>query len=314
MKLEPAGSTAEGLKVIRPNEFDVELHIDVGSIRFEIIDCGEFEYVFIEIVDEMDAERLHAFTTSHKFENGYIAMCFNPRKVRTYFQSMIQRAINEIDERSVYFLKSGTVGPAITVWIHHLTFGKISIDLVPLIQIKGFELVAKPHPKLMNKKMLSHFSYGTKSISGHKFKDPNDFSKLWIRSFANKERTYISKGFYGLPKKSCHRKCLKIIKAIKENHKPELGMFRSYIFKTVFLHMMRDLDRDDWEADKLNERFMDFIKRLRGYLMVKQLPHFFVMELNLLRDLESTPIINTLNFLQRIINKDKYLNFLRKDA
>ena len=313
--MEPAGSTAEGLKVIRPNEFDVELHLDVGSVKFDTVDCGEFEYVLVEFKDEDDAKRLHQFATLHKFSSGTSFVCFDPQKVRTVFQGLIQRSINDISSNFRYNMRVGRVGPAITIWIDHPVIGNISMDLVPLIYIDGFELVAKPHPKLRNKRMHSHFDYGSKSLFNRVCEERDEFAQFWIRSFAREERTYINQGFYdGFPQNSCHKKCLQIIKAIKENHRAELGMLRSYIFKTIFLHMLRDLDKEDWEGDKLEERFKDFVKRLRGHLMTKRLPHFFVMELNLLRELESITLYNAMRFLQRIIDKDRYLNFLRKEA
>ncbi|XP_071943914.1 mitochondrial dynamics protein MID51-like [Antedon mediterranea] len=112
------GSSYEGLKVIKPDEFDLMLPLKLNEPDWEITKpYGPYEtpgYFFIK------KKRIY----------------LNPKEIKQTFQSILQKVINRIQQRNTITLRASS-GPALTLNVCYDDNLKMSIDIVPAISLNG---------------------------------------------------------------------------------------------------------------------------------------------------------------------------------
>ena len=280
--LQDSGSVAEGLKVIRPNEFDVMIPLNLNTrcltLRSDYNVPGF--YILEENFNESRNEGLLGDFIKEDFEMSYLS----PERLRQFFQGKMQKAINRIPH---YDITSGNKGPAVLLDVTYDRYRKTSIDFVPVLNVENIQVVAKPHPKYLQKKEQSYERY-------------------WRESFSMKERRIIA----DMPARACHRKCLKIMKAVRLNHFSQFGMLSSYVYKTILLHMLAKTSQDDWDEDCLEERCKQFFEELQECVEQGSLRHYFDPKVNLLEQFGSQPLLDVNYYLARIIRKGSYKDLL----
>ena len=275
--------------MINPDEFDVQIFLNLDSdVLYIDGNTGVPDYVLVKYKNP-DDPTYREFSSVESSHYGGENVVFDPKKVRSYFQGQIQKSINGFDQFEV---DPSTSGPAIKL---DIVYGdnntEMSIDMVPIVVLGGKEIVAKPHPK------TKHKQHG------------EEYAKYWRWSFTKQEKAAIER----YPKDACHRKCLKIIKAIRENHPGQLGQFRSYIFKTALLHLMDEHSQDEWGEEQLTERFIDFLQYFIQCLKLRELPHYFVDDLNIFEDMSESALQNSMYFLSIKISSANIRQLLKSD-
>ena len=285
-ELKDCGSVVEGLKVVRPEEFDVmiPLHVNPGlfTLQYDPQVPGFYvlkQHVFPETFYSQPLEKF----LRKEADSGESYL--SPDMLRNYFQSNIQRAINGITQ---YEIKSGKKGPSILLEVTYDGGKKTSIDFVPVMVVEEKQVVAKPHPEFLH--------------SGNK-----DFEKYWRESFSVKEFQVMA----SLPSDACHKKCLKIVKGARLNNPSQMGMLNSYIYKTMLLHMLESTDEEEWQEGCLSERFVDFLDLLHSHLRKGHLPHRFNPEVNLLDQYSPAAIEVVKNYLGKILANNRWGSLLK---
>jgi hypothetical protein len=286
--LVDCGSCKEGLKVIHADEFDVMIPLYTNEQFYTQTIPGVPGFLVLrKKVRNQTITLLDEFLAYDNNDDPYLS----PFKLRNKFQSLIHKAVKSLTK---YSIESGLDGPSITLRVRYglFFFKYFSVDFVPTVKMVGNnDIVAKPHAKYFKENNV--YCY---------------YEKFWRESYSTEEAHFFSR----LPAESCEKICVKVVKAVRMNNK-QLGIFHSYIFKTVMMAMIDDLTPTEWTNDKLQKRFVDFYKYFLHYLQQGNLPHYFNPDVNLMKDFTKEQIREVINYLQCIENNNSYEELLQQN-
>ena len=102
---------------------------------------------------------------------------------------------------------------------------------------------------------------------------------FWRISFSAAEKKLFLQAGHG-EASSCRKQVLRILKALKEELK--WHPLTSYHLKTMlFYECEANPHPSHWSFDRLGERFIGILKRLKNCLRQSKCPHYFIKDLNL---------------------------------
>ncbi|XP_063297807.1 cyclic GMP-AMP synthase-like [Pelobates fuscus] len=274
------GSYYEGLKISKPNEFDIMLKIPVQRVELIDLDSGAFY--------KCQFKRLPKNNPWNRYADE-ISRLISPNEIITELRDIIENIIKSGE--TITLTRETPNCPAITIEIEN-TLEKISVDLVLALEVQG------NWPEAARDGMNIDRWLGTKKKNECKYKNvclvakqPDesiDKVEAWRLSFSHIEKEIIKN--HGNAKTCCERKgqtccrkaCLKLLKCllelIKNNSNEEsLDVFCSYHAKTAFLHYcaMNPLDTQ-WLTEDLQKCFDDFVGYFLTCLKDVSLPNFFI--------------------------------------
>ncbi|ELU10280.1 hypothetical protein CAPTEDRAFT_201257 [Capitella teleta] len=267
-ELIPIGSSTDGLKVIQPDEFDVLIPIRLVSKDGWTLDFLPDDPGFAKL------SNTHADANIPKnlFEGSNLSSV----KIKGYYQGLLQRYVNQ--QRNRYGIKLKTGGPALTLIVTYSGGKKVSVDLVPCVEIGEKTVVAKPHPSMR-----------------YPDDDPHpDSTVLWRRSYSTMEQEQLSMHYDGFTK------CLMIMKSLRVNH-DQLAMISSYALKSAFLHWRETNRSAKWDDGALLVNFREFSNFLCAMARKKKIYPFFESNpnANLLKRFSPIALSNLWNFIER---------------
>ena len=311
-EMKDTGSCREGLKLINPDEFDVMFSIQLNRNSWQLVPSRNHPNFFEVRKTGQDSSAYDTYIS-----NGSIC----PRLLRSAFQGKIQKAVNRVIKmpwfralfigetpktaKDKYNISLETHGPAITVKAFYGEGKTVHIDFVPSVEINKIIVVPKPH----------------KVVQEHLPPDMNtgEENRLWRESFSEEEYTFLT---HCLPPSFCHLEVLKVFKVIRHNVPSQFGMFSSYVYKTVLMHMIgRKADKTEngrrhlehyWNPGNLEERLIEFLDTLQGYLSDGRMPHFFNHEINLLEDFSPTSCENLQRYIKHRLGEAQILELLER--
>lgn len=271
-RLEFTGSSYEGVKVEdrQKLEFDVMIMMKGRDIQTSPVEPG---YVILtpKLARKEDPQFQDIIDQRGNISTELLA---------NLFFGQIQKLVNghkELTEK----VKLRKHGPAVQMDVYD--DGKIwfSVDLVPAYDIPGKDgmerYVAKP------------------------LKDYPD--NAWRRSFSGEEKELLNsldKGNIG-----CRKQCLRILKVMRDKG-PVFHILTSYHLKTVLFHECAEKsDNELWQPIHLAERVLDLMGRLCRSINKNSLPHYFLPEINLLKDIPQKSRENMRDRLRRLRNKEE---------
>lgn len=275
-KQEYTGSLYEKLKTEAADEVDVMVVLQTAKEEVIQQDCGVPGFVLLKAKKDSALEKYSDL-------NGFII----PEKLRaSWFYGLVQKAVNELTAKSPTLpvkLEVRAHGPAVQLDITDKDSGKkLSADLVPSFQLGPTEyFVAK--------------TYTGKNLPGY---DPK---LLWRQSFSLKEKARLQD--MDKEDQGCRHELLRIVKAMIRAE-PTFAKLTSYHLKTVFLHYKSNQTLS-WGADKLGERFIEYLEKLYAVVNSKVLDHFWVTGVNLLDNVPNKTLENMADRLRRILESDK---------
>ncbi|XP_033119756.1 uncharacterized protein LOC117119056 [Anneissia japonica] len=302
----PQGSSYEGLKVIKPNEFDLLLPLMLTNGEWNYTEAKwkneesdyEYEvpgYFFITKI------RRHIKTA---YDNAIVNDDFlSPTKVKRKIQSIVQRAVDQMTVTDVQRVAPRESGPALTLEVEYDYGQRMNIDIVPCIKLidkldnTNYKLfVAKRHPE------ADLYQCPNRN-------DRNIFNHIWRESFSENEKLIIREMD---SKNECRRACLKILKTIQVRKSCPLKGLSSFHLKNCMLHLNKDIDIGPWHQDNLDDRFKDLLLKLNEFLTDEYMPNFFAPAVNLFSHCSETQLHNIRGWLSRVISSsdDKIVNEL----
>ncbi|XP_033108718.1 cyclic GMP-AMP synthase-like [Anneissia japonica] len=272
------GSSYEGLKVIKADEFDLLVPLNLNNHDWIIATSSQQGTSGYYMITKQHGSTV---TTCDNFtEQGGLI----PAKVRQNMQSVVQRAVNSMSDRN-FSINLRPTGPAITLHVVYDHGKELSIDIVPCLQLNGRSFVAKSPPNSLR---------NTKS---------NVYDRMWRESFSEQEKAIITQ-IDGM--NECRRDCLKILKTIqKKRGVSQLGMLSSYHLKTCLLHLNNDRPHLRWHQNDLADRFKDLVNKLMEFLENRNMPSFFCRSVNLFDRYDTDSLKNILGWLRRAIRSDE---------
>lgn len=275
-KQEYTGSLYERLKTEAADEVDVMVVLQTAKQEVTKEDCGVPGFVLLKVAQD---SLLKKYTNA----DGYIL----PEMLRaSWFFGLVQKAVNELKGNNPALpveLEVRAHGPAVQLDItDQTTRKKLSADLVPTFQLSPTEY------------------FVAKSYTGKK-SPPCDPKLLWRQSFSLKEKARLQE--MDKEDHGCRHELLRIVKTIIRAE-TTFAKLTSYHLKTAFLHYNSN-PRLQWGADKLGERFLEYMEMLYTALESKSLDHFWVSGVNLLDNIQGKTLENMADRLRRILDGDK---------
>ncbi|XP_043942252.1 inositol 1,4,5-trisphosphate receptor-interacting protein-like [Protopterus annectens] len=183
------------------------------------------------------------------------------KSVREWFQSLADKAANNLRSTIKAGIKFSQQGPARTLKVTLEDGQNISVDLVPAIPLDKIYLVPK--------------EYNGATGQAVRYTDV-----IWRLSFSMQEKSFVSS--LTLPPNSCHLKALQILKYTKEQYRKKSSpphwatVLETYHLKTSWLHLLQEKTSDAWEASLLRDRVLDLIDYLIQSVENGVLHHFFI--------------------------------------
>ncbi|XP_031556133.1 uncharacterized protein LOC116292926 isoform X2 [Actinia tenebrosa] len=281
-KLEYTGSHYERLKTEAADEVDVMLVLDAKKhITKEEVE-GVPGWVKLKVHKTDSPFNNKKYVNPHQY--------ILPEKMLSkWLFSIVTRARNAFQEKATDLAVSFEVrkhGPAVQLDITEVASGKtLSVDLVLAFGFDDHEFyVAKPYKiKNPNKRL------------------PCNKDILLRKSFSTREKAKL-KSMDNMDS-GCRHELLRIVKTIVRNDSALKGKLTTYHLKTAFLWFNQD-ESKSWHRNELGNRFLDYIQYLVDALKQKNLPNFWVHEVNLLEDIEDVVIGNMVGRLQRLLSSD----------
>ncbi|ELU14417.1 hypothetical protein CAPTEDRAFT_208411 [Capitella teleta] len=275
------GSASEGLKVSKPDEFDVLIPLKLSGLHWDFEDFSS-DPSFVRIIEVTEDPRI-----PYKFKQDG---CLSAARVRSSFQGAIQKCVRyfKLHSKDMIFnlTRASTHGPAITLdmYVSPNDGGRVqllfSVDLVPLVILGNTWLVAKPHPD-SDFMMLER--------------------QLWRRSFTQQEHDYA----VILPDE--YKKVLKIIKTLRLNNNP-MDMLPSYVYKVSFLRWYYTKEDSD---STISDRVVSFLRFLAREISSKELYSFPRSEysVNFLKSYTKTSLLRLASYIRKLASSES--NYLK---
>uniref|UniRef100_A0A8C5R4Y0 Cyclic GMP-AMP synthase n=1 Tax=Leptobrachium leishanense TaxID=445787 RepID=A0A8C5R4Y0_9ANUR len=303
------GSYYEGLKIFRPNEFDIMLKIPIKTLELEQSDESGAFY-------KLSFKKL----TARNPWNNYIC-----KESKNILQSTVINNLRKIVKDvlgktdNIKIIEKNHNSPAITFEINN-KHETISVDFVLALEVKK-----KYWPEETNEGMKIDSWLGKKTKQ--KFRkekiyfvakkprgvcNTEDLDDVWRLSFSNIEKKILTN--HGNAKtccerneqKCCRKQCLKRLKCllelIKQKSDKSLDVFSSYYTKTTLFHCCVKYPLDqDWKEEDLENCFDRLVEFFLAFLVEGNLPNFFIPSHNLISGISQ----NCLDLLCHEITQQK---------
>uniref|UniRef100_A0A8C5WLE5 Cyclic GMP-AMP synthase n=1 Tax=Leptobrachium leishanense TaxID=445787 RepID=A0A8C5WLE5_9ANUR len=279
------GSYYEGLKIFRPNEFDIMLKIPIKH-RLELEQSDESGAFY-----RLSLKRLPASDPWNKYihkESKNILQSTVINNLRKIVKAVLGKTDN------IKIIRKNHNSPAITFEINN-KHETISVDLVLALEVQ------KNWPEKTNEGMKIGSWLGKKTKKDYRkekiyfvAKKPRgvcntkDLDDVWRLSFSNIEKKILTNHGHSKTccerneQKCCRKQCLKRLKcllgSIKEiSDKNCLDVFCSYHAKTAFFHccVAYPLDQE-WKEENFEICFDRLVEFFLAFLVEGNLPNFFI--------------------------------------
>uniref|UniRef100_A0A8C5WLN1 Cyclic GMP-AMP synthase n=1 Tax=Leptobrachium leishanense TaxID=445787 RepID=A0A8C5WLN1_9ANUR len=303
------GSYYEGLKIFRPNEFDIMLKIPIKQ-RLELEQSDESGAFY-----RLSLKRLPASDSWNKYIHKESKNILQSTVIND-FSEIVKDALEQTD--NIKIITEIHNSPAITFEINN-KHETISVDLVLALEVQ------KNWPEKTNEGMKIGSWLGKKTKKDYRkekiyfvAKKPRgvcnteDLDDVWRLSFSNIEKKILTN--HGNAKtccerneqKCCRKQCLKRLKCllelIKQKSDKSLDVFSSYYTKTTLFHCCVKYPLDqDWKEEDLENCFDRLVEFFLAFLVEGNLPNFFIPSHNLISGISQ----NCLDLLCHEITQQK---------
>lgn len=283
--MEYTGSMYERLETKKNNEFEVMVVLTTGSADVSVEEVVPGLYTKLKLNTEQADTKLVKFTDNFDY--------LRPDKMR----NLLDKVAQTWTESSKRFSDGTRVrthkhGTAVEIIIRDTNRGgSVTAQLVPCVKIE-------------DDAGMSRYFVPCAFQEYTKFELENNTERaiLWRKSFSLRERELLSS--LDRSGSTCRTECLKILKFLFNSDR-KLRPFHFHMLKTAFLHY-HSLDQD-WRSDQLGERFLGMLRYIRECITKKDLPHYFVPRVNLMKVLSVSSRKSIGARLQQLLTDEKQL-------
>lgn len=283
--MEYAGSMYERLETRNNSDFDVMVVLKTGSEDVSVEEVVPGLYTKLKLNTEQADTKLVKFTDTRDY--------LRPDKM----QNLLDKVAQAWTESSKRFSDGTRVrthrhGAAVEMIVRDTNRGgSVTAQLVPCLRIEDDTGMPRYFVPCAFQE-YTRFELGNNT----------ERSILWRKTFSLRERELLSSLDHS--GSTCRTECLKILKFLFSSDR-KLRAFHFYQLKTAFLHY-RSLDQD-WRSDELGERFLEMLRYIRECIMKKDLPHYFVPSVNLIKGLNGSSLNSVQARLQQLLTDEKQL-------
>ena len=285
--MEYGGSMYERLETNRGNEIEVMLVLKTGLEDVTVEEVVPKLYSKLKLVKDQADTKLAKLTDRHSY--------LHPERMQNWLDKLAQ----EWTEKTRRFSDGARVrtykqGPAVEIIIRDTNRGgSVTAQMIPCVKIEDDSGNNRYYVPCAFNECTKFELDGTNA----------ERSVLWRRTFSLKEREIVSTLERSVSS-TCRLECLKILKFLFSSDK-KLRYFHFYLLKTAFLHY-RVMELE-WRSDQLAERFLGMLRYIQECMKRKDLPHFFVPSVNLLKGLSGSTRHAVESRLQQLLTDEKQL-------
>ncbi|KAJ3660807.1 hypothetical protein Zmor_005238 [Zophobas morio] len=227
------GSGYEGLKITKPDEFDIDILMRIPEPAAPVLlenNIPGYVNLKLEHFQRLQHKYPEVYEVMQDFvdDNNYL---LTKEMKSSFMQSIFDRVMNTISNNTIQVLGSDfrisrvqNLGPAFTLTIEGLNELKISVDLVPCILLDGSQWPGEgfePNPYTSP----SDFFIVPKSPR----RDVPHIDRYWRLSFQKQEREIIFDRQWLKP-------TIRVLKRIRDNFQHRIS---SYAIKTMFFRELK---------------------------------------------------------------------------
>nr|XP_033340253.1 uncharacterized protein LOC117228555 isoform X1 [Megalopta genalis] len=290
------GSFYKGTKISEPNEFDINIVLNLrkyiihpNDMKLDFIEPG---FVGIQIIDNLDdpVSPRYILTEGEKKQlrriidnNNYL----DPHKFRSWFEGIISGFISEVPltySKSYKFVKTKKSGPAFTLLFKNYDYQReFSIDIVPVLTFDTRCVIGRTINSEFTNKEWFAVSISQKISS----------LPLWRQSYVYQENEILS--LNGRIKQT-----IRLMKKLRDTHK--WTSIASYFIETVFLNKLPDI-KEILNTTSTTWLFYVMLKEMYRCFQQHTIKYFWDDEYNLLSRIKKAEMINITGRLQNIIKQ-----------
>lgn len=282
------GSYFDDLKVGKPDEFDLDLLLELPKI------CQTHKSKICECITVVSSNKpgffwfkiqKDYFKPFNKFiRDGYVQTDL----VLSWLQSLVTKALNKIPYLDYSYTTpsyNSQSGPALTLRLYG-NFGEVNVDLVPAFKLSAAQWPTMGYRANPSTRKANFF------IVPKKARGIDKAERYWRASFQDQEKELINQKYRLKP-------ALRLLKKLRTN----LGhcSISSYALKTI---VMWELNSFDWNKS-LTFVFLNLLEKYRDCLNNKRIPYYWNSGGNLLDGIHTDTLTNHCNEITRKINRFK---------
>ncbi|KAL1497648.1 hypothetical protein ABEB36_008571 [Hypothenemus hampei] len=293
------GSFYDGLKVSRPDEYDIHMLMKIPPVISKKIcnsDTPGFVYVECSNVEKLD-DKYKVFKNWLTGEKNHM----NALKIRQWMEGIFSKAMKKLSENNSGFLTKYKIkeqrirknGPAFTV---KMELGKntIDVDLVPCFIFEEKYWPGTPfRPNPIESK--PNFSIVPKSPKHGQ----GDVSELWLLNFQLQERELINDKAFLKPS-------IKLLKKLRDKY--DHKVIASYYIKNIALWLIEEKRKEkDFWTQSLSYMFMMVLQKYLDCLKQQKIPYYWNEAYNFIDTLNNSTIdpktiVNIENVVKKMID------------
>ncbi|XP_040571126.1 protein mab-21 [Lepeophtheirus salmonis] len=274
----------DGLDVVSPSEFEVILYLNQMGV-FNFVDDGSLPGCAVLKLSD-GRKRSMSLWVEFITASGYLSA----RKIRSRFQTLVAQACDKSMYRDILKMVSDTSEVKLRIRERYV------VQITPAFKCSGvwprsaahwpLPGISWPHPNLVAEVKTEGFDLLSKECLALQGKQSAMEGDAWVVSFLEAENRLLVGG--------CRRRCLSIIKTLRDQHLDLAGNpVNNYVMKTLLLFECEKHPREvDWEEASIGDRINGILLQLISCLQSKRCPHYFLPALNLFKGRSPTALEN----------------------
>ena len=265
----------EGIDVLSPTEFDVVLYLNQMGV-FNFVDDGAIPGCAVLKLSD-GRKRSMSLWVEFITASGYLSA----RKIRSRFQTLVAQAVDKCSFRDSVKVVADTTEVKLRVRDRYV------VQITPAFRCAGIwprsavhwpvPHVPWPNPNHVAEVKAEGFNLLSRESIYMKDKQSAAEGDAWVISFTDAENRLLQGG--------CRRRCLSILKALRDRHLDLPGSpIGNYHMKTLLLYECEKHPREsEWEDCCFADRINGILLQLISCLQNRRCPHYFLPSLDLFK-------------------------------
>lgn len=265
----------EGLQVISPTEFEVVLYLNQMGV-FNFVDDGAIPGCAVLKLSD-GRKRSMSLWVEFITASGYLSA----RKIRSRFQTLVAQAVDKCAYRDTVKMVADTSEVKLRLR------ERVVVQITPAFKCGGIwprsaahwpiPHIPWPNPNLVAEVKTEGFDLLSKENIYMKDKQSAAEGDSWVLSFQNAENQLLQGG--------CRRKCLSILKTLRDRHLDLPGHpIEVEHIKTLLLYECEKHPREvEWDETCLGDRINGILLQMISCLQNRRCPYYFLPNMDLFR-------------------------------
>ena len=265
----------EGMEVISPTEFEVVLYLNQMGV-FNFVDDGAIPGCAVLKLSD-GRKRSMSLWVEFITASGYLSA----RKIRSRFQTLVAQAVDKCSYRESVKMVADTTEVKLRIrdrFVVQITTAFKCTGIWPRSAAHWpIPHISWPNPNLVAEVKTEGFNLLSKESIYMKDKQSAAEGDAWVMSFTEAENMLLQGG--------CRRKCLSILKSLRDKHLDIPGQpIMNYHMKTLLLYECEKHPREiEWDETCLGDRINGILLQLISCLQNRRCPHYFLPNLDLFK-------------------------------